>query len=110
MITKEQEYALHTLECDTHCLWTPEAAKRLTAPFGFECRLSHYKADAGPGNPKGLSLSGGSTEAYGCSSWAISGQIASHYKLRPEGKSGRGFQVRADCHAIREHLMKLERH
>lgn len=106
MITKEQEAALNELECDTHTLWPPEAAKRLTAPFGFEARVSHHVADASPWNPKGLTLSAGKTEAEGASSWSISGQIASHYKLRPPGKLGRGFQVRSDCDAIREHLNK----
>lgn len=104
MITKEQEAALHQLECDTHTLWSPEAAKKLTAPFGFDCRISHHVADASPWNPKGLTLSAGKTEAEGASSWSISGQIASHVGARPEGKMGRGFQVRADCDAIREKL------
>lgn len=104
MITKEQEAALRELCEDTHLLWRPEEAERLTAPFGFKCRISHYKADASPWNPKGLTLSAGKTEAEGASSWAISGQIASHYKLRPEGKLGRGSQVCEDCRAIREYL------
>lgn len=104
MITKEQEAALNALECDTHILWSPEVAKKLTEPFGFECRISNYKADASPWNPKGLTLSAGKTEACGASSWAISGQIASHCNLRPEGKLGRGSQVRSDCSAVRKHL------
>lgn len=104
MITKEQEAALHELECDTHVLWTPEAANKLTAPFGFVCHSSKHVADGGPRNPKGPTLNGGADVAVGASSWSISGQIASHYNLRPEGKLGRGSQVRADCAAIREHL------
>ena len=106
MITKEQAASLRELCGDTHCLWSPEAAKRLTAPFGFECKTHIYEADGGPNNPKGLTINNGRPMAKGASSWDISGQIASHYKLRPEGKLGRGFQVQADCDAIRKHLNK----
>ena len=108
MITKEQEAALNTLECDTHCLWTPQAAKRLTAPFGFDCRVHIYEADGGPHNPKGLTLRNGRPHATGASSWDISGQIASHYGLRPKGMMSRGFQVRIDCETIREHLNNVK--
>ncbi len=104
MITKEQEAALHELECNTHILWSPEAARRLTAPFGFECKLHIYEADGGPHNPKGLTLKNGRPHAEGAASWNISGQIASHYNLEPKGMMGRGFQVRADCDAIRRYL------
>lgn len=104
MITEKQAEALNCLASDTHALWTPRQATRLTAPFGFVARTSHHVAD--PENPKGLTLSAGRTEAEGASSWSISGQIASHYGLRPPGKLGRGSQVRADCDAIREHLNK----
>jgi hypothetical protein len=104
MITKEQEAALHELECNTHVLWAPEGAINLTKPFGFDCRLHDYNADAGPRNPKGLTLNDGAKSAVGASSWDISGQICSHLKVRSEGKLGRGFQVRADCNAIRKYL------
>lgn len=104
MITKEQEAALHQLECDTHCLWTPEAAIAITKPFGFHCKTHIYEADGGPHNPKGLTLENGRPHALGASSWDISGQIVSHFKIRSEGKLGRGFQVRADCDAVRKHL------
>lgn len=103
MITKEQQEALHTLECSTHTLWKPDAASALTRPFGFECKVREHVAD-GDRNPKGLTLANGAKSAIGAASWDISGQIASHYNLRPEGKLGRGFQVRADCEAIRRHL------
>lgn len=104
MITKEQEAALQELVGDTHCFWSPEAAIKLTTPFGFKCRVHVHEADGGPHNPKGLVLDNGRPHAAGASSWDISAQIAGHYNLRPEGKMGRGFQVQADCKAIREHL------
>jgi hypothetical protein len=104
MITKEQEAALNKLECDTHCLWRPEAAIDLTLPFGFECHLHIYEADGGPHNPKGLVLNNGRPHATGASSLDISGQIARHVGANPEGKLGRGFQVRANCEAIRRKL------
>ena len=104
MITKDQEAALHELECNTHLLWTPEAAKELTRPFGFECRVREQIADGGPRNPKGLYLDSGAEAVVGAASWEVSGQIVDHLKIRSEGKLGRGFQVRADCDAVRRHL------
>ena len=104
MITKEQEAALSKLECDTHCLWNDSAVIEITAPFGFIGKSRVYEADGGPHNPKGLTLNNSRPHAVGASSWDISGQICSHLKVRSEGKLGRGFQVRADCDAIRKHL------
>ena len=104
MITKEQEAALHELCCDTHALWTPEHADKLTAPFGIKARTRIHEADGGPHNPKGLTLDNGRPMAKGASSWDISGQICSHLGVRSEGKLGRGSQVRADCDAIRRFL------
>lgn len=102
MITKEQEAALHELETNTHLFWKSEAAKDLTRPFGFECRVIEYKAN--PRDPKGLTLDNGARSAVGAASWDISSQICSHLKVRSEGKLGRGFQVRSDCDAARRYL------
>lgn len=109
MITKEQEAALLKLECDTHALWNEEAALAFTKPFGFDCRMQEYLADAGPRNPKGLTLKNGAEAAVGAASWDIAGQICGHLGVRSERKLGRGSQVRADCEAVREHLNQGEK-
>lgn len=103
MITKEQEVALHQLECDTHSFWSEEVANTFTRPFGFDCYVFKHKAD-GNKNPKGLTLNNGAKEATGVSSVGVSDQIARHVGATPEAKMGRGFQVRANCAAIRKHL------
>jgi hypothetical protein len=104
MMNKKQEEALHQLECNTHLLWKKEAALAISRPFGFDCKMREYLADGGPRNPKGLYLDSGAESAVGLSSWDLSGQIARHVGAKSESKLGRGFQVRADCQAIREKL------
>ncbi|MFN3656815.1 MAG: hypothetical protein ACK4UO_06145 [Pseudolabrys sp.] len=99
-ITKEQTEALATLEENTHVLWSVEGALALTRPFGFDCRTETYKAN--PRDPKGLALNNGEKEAAGAASWDIFGQIARHVGATRQSCLGRGFQVRADCEAIRK--------
>lgn len=104
MLTEEQERSLRHLEINTHSLWSKSTAEEIAAPFGFKPNCREYLADGGPRNPKGLYLDNGQESALGLSSWDLSRQIALHVGARPESKLGRGFQVRADCHAIREKL------
>lgn len=104
MITEQQEKALSIMECNTHDFWSKETAEGITKPFGCKPKLREYIADGGPRNPKGLVLNNGAEAAVGISVYDLSGQIADFVGARPEGKMGRGFQVRANCQAIREKL------
>lgn len=108
MITKDQAYALNKLESNTHVLWDEIASLSITQPFGFNCRMQTYKNDASPSNPKGLTIDNGAKSAIGASSWNISGQIVHHVGAKSVSCLGRGFQVRADCDAVRKHLNKGE--
>jgi hypothetical protein len=101
-LTPEQENVLQFLAANTHDFWTPERANELTRPFGFEAFTHEERADYK--SPKGLRLKDNAKSAVGASSLDISGQIVAKTGAEAGSFIGRGFQVRANCDAIREKL------
>jgi hypothetical protein len=104
MLTKEQAAALDKLEQGTHVFWNPKGVQMLTEPFGFKGKV--FTEYANPKDPKGLTFDNGAKSAEGADSISVSNQILDHYNLTAEHKLGRGFQVRVNVEAIREHLSK----
>lgn len=101
---------MRELSRNTHILFNEQGAKYYTEPFGIEPKLFKYEADAGPDNPKGLTLNDGAKSAMGIASWDLAYQIYRHFKLEDvRGYLGRGSQQRAYCDAVIMHLLKVQK-
>lgn len=93
-----QAEVLHTLNCNTHTLFTKDFVDKVNEAFGTKIKCSEYKAN--PHDPKGLTLDNEAKTAVGMAAFDLAPMICRELNVKYEGKMGRGFQVRACTEAL----------
>jgi hypothetical protein len=85
-----------------HCFIDPTEAEKISEAFGFKCRC--YTARCDYIHPKGLTFVDGRKESFGIAAEVLAQQVCQYLNLSYPSKMGRGFQLRACCDAITDHL------
>lgn len=99
-MTKEQ--AITELLNYDHCFIWPDEADKIAKAFGTlaECYTEQCDYD----NPKGLHFADRRKSAFGIAAEVLARQICEHLHIEYPYKVGRGFQLRACCQALTDHI------
>jgi len=96
--------AVNALREYDHCFINQETVEEITAPFGFKGYTYVARSNAGPDNPKGLTLSEGLDELRGQDAAVVATEICQHLKLDYMSKFGRGSQLRECCDVLSRYV------
>lgn len=104
--------ALERLSDAHHSALTESAAYEIADALGVPKERIHcrsLRSDAGPDNPKGLTMYPGNEGMMGTSGLALAEALCAALNVPYEGKLGRGSQVRACVEALRKHFRLSEK-
>jgi hypothetical protein len=101
---EERLAAIDLLATYDHCFIAQEEVHAITKPFGFLGQTYVAKSNAGPNNPKGLTLAEGLTELRGQDAAVVSEHICRELGVDYMSKFGRGSQLRECCEQLRAFL------
>ena len=100
----QQLAAVEELRGYDHCFIPQDVVERITTPFGFKGYTYVARSDAGPDNPKGLTLADGLTELRGQDAAEVAAEICKKLKVSYPPMFGRGSRLRACCEALKLHI------
>lgn len=89
-----------------HAFLNEKGVAMFAKKFGVKLTPTKHKADAGPKNPKGLTLDNGAKFAIGMDAAVMAQIICRQLGVPYEEKMGRGSQLYACCNALEEHFKK----
>jgi hypothetical protein len=89
-----------------HAFISKEGVEHFSKAFGVKLTAFRHRADAGPKNPKGLTLNGGAKSAVGMDAATLASIVCDSLGVDYAEKFGRGSQLGACCTALEEHFKK----
>jgi hypothetical protein len=108
--SKQKRLAAITLLADyDHCFITENGVRKICTPFGYraECHPGH--SDAGPNNPKGLTMAPGKEGTLGRDATDLAEELCRKFNLKYRNDFfGRGRQLHECCRALREYVEECE--
>lgn len=87
-----------------HVFLSVVGVTKISEFFGYTARSWLHKAN--PGDPKGLTLKNGATQALGRDATSLAVEICDRFNVPYDEKFGRGSQLRACCDALEAFFSK----